>query len=84
MVKTALDDYFKQINTIYEKRGLTWSVVPGNFWIELKINRNKKNEIPKVKLPEKIEEELASDEYYVEGDEYDEEEDDEEDEIEDI
>jgi hypothetical protein len=39
MVKTALDEYFGQINRIYERRGLTWSVVKGHYWIQLVINR---------------------------------------------
>ena len=45
MVKNALDEYFSQINLIYHKRGMHWSVVEGHYWIELKINPKKQVEL---------------------------------------
>lgn len=59
MVQKALDDYFDQINGIYEKRGLLWYLVEGHYWIELRINhqvretlRPRKSQVPVTTSPD--------------------------------
>jgi hypothetical protein len=38
MVKEEIDDYFANINKHYVERGLWWRVVPGHYWVELRID----------------------------------------------
>jgi len=38
MVKRELEDHFNKINPSFAERGLQWKVVPGHYWIELKID----------------------------------------------
>ena len=40
LVTGELTTYFKDINNrIFIKRGIVWRTVPGNYWIEMKIDR---------------------------------------------
>ena len=59
MVKKALDEYFTQINKIYEKRGFIWNCVENHYYIELHIMKDFKPEEDKAsqvssKLPSKV------------------------------
>lgn len=38
IVKTGIEDYFQSINRFYVDRGLWWRVVPGHYWVELRID----------------------------------------------
>jgi len=38
MVKKDLDEYFSHINREFIVRGLWWRVVPGHYWMELRID----------------------------------------------
>jgi hypothetical protein len=38
MVKKELDDYFSDLNKKFIHKGLWWRVVPGHYWVELRID----------------------------------------------
>ena len=42
LVRTDLEDYFTEINLHYAERGLWWRVVPGHYWLELRIDESLK------------------------------------------
>ena len=38
LVKVRIDDYLNTINKHYVEMGLWWRVVPGHYWIELRVD----------------------------------------------
>jgi hypothetical protein len=39
-VKENLDAYFAKINKIHVPKGLYWRVVPGHYWVELRVDKD--------------------------------------------
>jgi len=37
MVTSAIDEYFKKINTNFVKDGLEFAVIEGHYWIEVRV-----------------------------------------------
>ncbi len=48
LVKRNLEQYFSVINEKCIESGLWWRVVPGHYWIELKIDKDLKENIEKL------------------------------------
>ncbi len=48
MVKNELEDHFNELNKAYISKGLWWRVVPGHYWIEMRIDHSLKEDIDKI------------------------------------
>jgi len=49
-VQQSLDSFFNEINKVYVERGMWWRVVPGHYWVELRIDLNLKEDMKKLEM----------------------------------
>lgn len=48
MVNRELEDHFTELNKTYISKGLWWRVVPGHYWVEMRIDQSLKDDIDKI------------------------------------
>lgn len=48
MVNRELEDHFAELNKTYISKGLWWRVVPGHYWVEMRIDQSLKDDIDKI------------------------------------